>query len=307
MHLKYSLKLGQDKIALTQFFFIRCTVFQILLIVAFGASVAAQDTTKVVDVYLKGKEKITGRLISRDKDNVVVVTGKSDTVSVPQNNLLGIVSAGATSPIFYQSNFAYKYFISSSSIPAEKGAWHYSNQNLFFNSIHHGISKNLTAGFSVSTFVQFYAAPKIKYCFNPSGKYKIAINTQYMYMLDWTSNERSKYNYAFVQGLITKGNSENNVTLGAGKAVANTWVSIDYFVTLAFKRKISNRLSFISDNSLLTNKNNSAVAYLFSGGFRIEGKNHAFDLGVFTPPLSFNFSNVVIPIPFLSYSLKVNR
>ena len=159
----------------------------------------------------------------------------------------------------------------------------------------------------LSVFAQFYVSPKIKYCLNPDAKYKIALNAQYMHILDWTSTQLRTYTFSFAQALITKGNEENNVTLGFGKAIQNTWVSVDYFATLAFTKKLSNRLSFVSDNSLLTNGINDARAYLFSAGFKTIRKNHAFDFGIFTPPLSFNFSNVIIPIPFISYSLKLNN
>lgn len=160
----------------------------------------------------------------------------------------------------------------------------------------------------MSTFIDFYVAPKLKFCINPNAKYKVAINTQYIYIIDWHGNEKRKYNFTFVQGLITKGNEENNITLGVGQPLANDWLNINYFITLAFKKKLSNRLSFVSDNLLLTNKNsNTATTYIFSGGFRIDGKNHAFDFGIFTPPLNIGLQNVYIPIPFISYSLRVSR
>lgn len=286
------------------------TVLVISFVSSFDSVIAQNntpsDTTNLFDIYRKDKTKIRGKVISRDKEKTVIVTEKNDTISLLQSELLGVVLASNALPNTDKNNFAYKYFISSSSIPVQNNTWHYSNQNLFFNSVHYGISKKLTAGLSVSTFVQFYAAPKIKYCFNPDGKYKIAINAQYMRVVDWTSNEQRTYTFSFAQALITKGNDENNWTLGVGKAFQNTWVNIDYFGTLAFTKKLSYRLSFVSDNSVLSSSINSSLAYLFSAGFRIHRKNHAFDLGVFTPPLSFNFSNVVIPIPFISYSLRVN-
>lgn len=271
------------------------------------ASAQQADTTKLFDAYRRDKTKVRGKVISRDKEKTVIVTEKNDTISLLQSELPGVVLASNALPNTHKNNFAYKYFISCSAMPMQAKTWHYSNQDLFFNSVHYGFSKKLTAALSVSTFDQFYVAPKIKYCFNPDGKYKIALNAQYMRILDWTSNERKTYTFSFAQALITKGNDENNWTLGVGKAFQNTWVNIDYFGTLAFTKKLSNRLSFVSDNSVLSSSINSSLAYLFSAGFRIHRKSHAFDFGVFTPPLSFNFSNVVIPIPFISYSLKVNN
>lgn len=304
--------MGRDFINSTHFFspwylVFLFAIFSIVKISNGQSDHGVQDTVKRVDVYLRDKTKITGVIIWRDKDQTIVVTEKSDTIRVPKRDLLGVVPFNEKLQGQYKNIFAYKYFISNSSIPVEKGSWHYSNQDLFFNSVHYGVNKNLTAGLSVSAFIQFYAAPKIKYCLNPENKYKIALNAQYTHVLDWTSNERSTYTFTFAQVLITNGNEENNITVGLGKPIKNDWVSIDYFATLAFTKRISKRFSFISDNSLLTSSNNSAVAYLFSAGVRINRKNHAFDLGVFTPPLAFNFSNVIIPIPFLSYSLKLNN
>lgn len=305
-------KLSRDFTHSTQFFLSRQLVlfFAIVAMVKISNGQSAehtQDNSKRVDVYLRDKSKISGIVINRDKQQTAIVTEKSDTVLIAQNEILGIVPFNEKLKSIHKNIFAYKYFISSSSIPVEKGSWHFSNQDLFFNSVHYGVNKNLTAGLSVSTFIQFYAAPKIKYCLNPENKYKIALNAQYTHVLDWTSNERSTYTFAFAQVLITKGNEENNITVGLGEPIKNDWVSIDYFATLAFTKKISKRSSFISDNSLMKSSTSSAMAYLFSAGVRINRKNHAFDLGVFTPPLAFNFSNVIIPIPFLSYSLKLNN
>jgi len=312
MGVENQLKMGWGSVTPTHFFltrhFLSLLALMIIADLANGQSEAVkEDSSTRVDVYLKDKTKITGRVISRDKKQTIVVTDGYDTLQIPQGDLLAIVHFNEEPLIAHKNLFAYKYFISNSSIPVTKGLWHYSNQDIFFNSLHYGVNKNLTAGLSVSTFVQFYIAPKIKYCLNPDGKHKISINAQYMHLLDWTSSERRTYTFTFAQVLITKGNEENNITVGLGKPIKNDWVSIDYFATLAFTKKISKRSSFISDNSILTSSNNSAVAYLFSAGFRINRKKHAFDLGVFTPPLVFNFSNVIIPIPFLSYSLKLNN
>jgi|688.fasta_scaffold154343_2 hypothetical protein len=312
MQVRGFLKLGRDFINSTHFFspwhlVFLFAIFSIVKISNGQSDHGVQDTVKRVDVYLRDKTKITGVIIWRDKDQTIVVTEKSDTIRVPKRDLLGVVPFNEKLQGQYKNIFAYKYFISNSSIPVEKGSWHYSNQDLFFNSVHYGVNKNLTAGLSVSAFIQFYAAPKIKYCLNPENKYKIALNAQYTHVLDWTSNERSTYTFTFAQVLITNGNEENNITVGLGKPIKNDWVSIDYFATLAFTKKISKRSSFISDNSLMKSSTSSAMAYLFSAGVRINRKNHAFDLGVFTPPLAFNFSNVIIPIPFLSYSLKLNN
>ncbi|MCX8491185.1 MAG: hypothetical protein ORN54_08965 [Cyclobacteriaceae bacterium] len=312
MLLEGLIKWDRDRNITTHFFLPFHFVF--LWAILTGADVASaqnepvkQDTSRRVDIYRRDKTKITGWVISLDKTRTVLVTEKSDTIQIPQSDLLALVPFNEKLTITYKNLFAYKYFISSSSIPLEKRVWHYSNQGLFFNSVHYGVNKNLTAGLSVGTFIQFYAAPKIKYCLNPENKYKIALNAQYTHVLDWTSNERSTYTFAFAQVLITKGNEENNITVGLGEPIKNDWVSIDYFATLAFTKKISKRSSFISDNSLMKSSTSSAMAYLFSAGVRINRKNHAFDLGVFTPPLAFNFSNVIIPIPFLSYSLKLNN
>jgi hypothetical protein len=295
----------KSKTAWRGFAFLLCVVIQ---------SATAQDVrdssraNNEWDVYLNDHSKIRAKIISREKGQLKIVTQQEDTVTLTEDKLLGVVSAGDQLKKIHQTLFSHRYFISPSSIPAKLGAFYYSNQDLFFNSVHYGFSKRLTAGLTVAPFVQLYTIPKIKYCFNPEGRLKFAINAAYVHVYDyglWGEGGRQQ-GFGYMQALVTSGTADNNFTIGVGKAVINTWTNIDYIISFAWQKKLSGEVSFITDNNLLYSQKGS-FGYIVSAGFRVNSNYHSFDFSMVTLPREANRNDRIIPIPVISYSLQINK
>jgi len=297
-------------------------VVRLLILFVFSTTVALsqadtieKDTSVVrVQIFLKNGKKIEGFVLDKSREFLTFKTITSDTIQIASEQILGIVSVlqqkiiDLQLPIF-ENQFGYKYFLTHSAVPVTPKKWYYSNQYILFSNFNYGISKRLSAGMTCITFNPLALfSPKLKFTFNPDRKVKFAINAQYLYVRGWnSSNGYEGYNNGFFQAIVTSGSAQNNFTIGIGKFISQGGVEQGYIATLALVKKVSPKLSFITENNLLIGSKNSYTLGLLSAGMRFNRKNHAFDLGVLAPAIIGRPDIFAIPIPFISYNLRLSR
>lgn len=279
----------------------------------FGYTTVSAQTDSLhqkVTVYLKDGKKISGNLVSRNKSETVIVTKTSDTIFFAQAKVLAVVNEKTTAlpQNIFENQFEYRYFLFQSAVPVVKKRWNYSNQFILINNFNYGISNRLSAGVSFFTLdPSALVSPKMKFCFNPNSDIKFSISAQHLYIRIWTSDRGNVgYNLGYIQALLTKGNSQNNLTLGVGKFISQSGIQQGYIGTIALTKRISNKTSFITENNLLIGYDSRVTVGLLSAGVRFNRKMHAFDLGVFAPALIDNFQLSRIVLPFISYNLRIN-
>jgi hypothetical protein len=259
---------------------------------------------------LKDGSKLIGEIIDRDNESYKVKTTNFGIIKINNDQVVSFQLLDANvirnhSNYLYDNQFGHKYFILPSAIPVERNKLYYNNQFLSFSNFTYGISNRVSAGLSFFTFVPTsFISPSIKVTVNPKGSTKFALRGQYLFI-----NGNNKNNLGLIQAIVTRGTSQNNVTLAIGKFISDRRINEISLLTLGFAKKISSKLSFISENNFILGTNTvtaSGLGFgLLSGGLRFDRKMHAFDLGLYIPTSSIDKD--LFLIPYVGFNLKLNK
>ena len=275
--------------------------------------IAKQDTTVTsYEFTFKDGTKLVGQIVDQDKESYSIKTDNFGTIKVASIQVVSIILIGQKTnrPISssFDNQFGFKYFLFNSAIPVEPKKWFYTNQYLFFSNFSYGISKHISAGVSFFTFVPTsLISPHVKVTLNPTGKTKLAINGQYLFV-------RGSGNSGFFQALVTRGESQNNFTFGVGKFISDRGVDETVILTFAFVKKVGPKLSVISENNILVysgqpkvnSLSRSSNTYgLLSAGLRFDRRMHSFDLGLLVPTSGLD-TNINL-LPYIGFNLKLSR
>jgi hypothetical protein len=275
-----------------------------------------QDTTRANFEYiLKDGTKLIGQLIDQNRDGYIIKTANLGIVKLPLDQVVSVVLQGEkpvknkedNSTSYFQNQFGFKYFLINTGIPVEPKKLFYTNQYIFFSTFTYGFNKYVSGGISFFTFVPTaYFSPNLKVTINPDSKTKFAINGQY-----YTTRGS---NFGLVQGLLTSGDSQNNLTFGYSKILGDRGADEGSIVTFAFVKKVSPKLSVISENNIIipsTRSTSNSISSrgntigFLSAGLRFDRRMHAFDLGIWVP--TSGLDREVYTIPYLGFNVKLNK
>jgi hypothetical protein len=276
-----------------------------------------QDSTRVnFEFTLKDGTKLIGQLIDQNKEGYIIKTANLGIIKLPLNQVVSVILQGEKPTVknkedsptsSFINQFGFKYFLVNTGIPVEPKKLFYTNQYLFFSTFTYGFNKYISGGISFFTFVPTtYFSPNLKITVNPDSKTKFAINGQYYATRD--------SNFGLVQGLLTSGDSQNNFTFGYSKIISGRGAEDGSIVTFAFVKKVSPKLSVISENNIIIpltqpssnsiNSSGNAIGFL-SAGLRFDRSMHSFDLGVWVP--TSGLDRDVYTIPYIGFNLKLNK
>lgn len=265
------------------------------------------STASTYEFVLKDGTRIIGQLLDQSKESYIIKTPNFGTIKLANNQVSSMTlidQSGSKNPnsTTYENQFGFKYFIFPTAIPVEKKNWYYTNQYLFISNFTYGITKHLSASLSFFTFVPTsFLSPSIKITVNPDSKVKFAINGQYLFVRGTTNN-----NAVFLQGIITSGDQHNNFTFAVGKFVSNQGGDEGSIITIGFVKKVSPKLTVISENNILIGKNSTInTGGLLSAGLRFDRRTHSFDLGLLVPTSGLD-RNLNL-IPYLGFNLKLSK
>jgi hypothetical protein len=269
-----------------------------------------QDTTlSNYQFTLKDGTILVGILVDQNKESYIIKTINFGIIKIDSNQVMSIIlqdqkisKARTSSSGYYGNQFGFKYFLFPTAIPVEKNKWYYTNQYIAFSSFTYGINKRVSAGFTFFTFVPTsFLLPALKVTLNPNSKTKFAISGQYLYI-----RGNSNSNLGLVQAIITSGDAHNNFTLGVGKFISNRVTNDGAIVTFGFVKKVSPKLTAISENSILIGSNSNTTPFgLLSVGLRFDRRTHSFDLGLLAPT-SWLDRNIYL-IPYLGFNLRLTK
>lgn len=199
--------------------------------------------------------------------------------------------------------------VAPTAFSAEKSRVYYRNYYLYFNQFEYGLTDNWSvagnvyAGFFINAF-----SLSTKVSVPLSDRVRVALNAQYAGLRFLLSDGEG---IGYVQGLVTTGDQRNNTTYGLGWSVSGGDFSRNVVGTFGLVRKITPKLTFISENFALFGSgiNRSLdFAGILSGGVRFDRQRHAFDVAIYTPLLIEPGSKPIFAlIPFGSYHLRIGK
>lgn len=293
------------------------TYFTLMLALLVSAYSAGQeiktdtptDSLTVFEFTLKDGSKILGQLLDQNKEYYSIKSSNLGMMRLEVNNVVSVVRRSPETQLMedkssdaYQNQFGFKYFLISTAIPAEPKKWYYTNQYIFFSGFTYGISKRVSAGVSFFTFVPTtFFSPNIKVTINPNSKFKVAVGGQYYLVRDGGS-------FGLTQLLFSSGDAQNNFTFGYSGFISSKGDNTGSVITFGFVKKVSDKLSVISENNFIVPSDTSTRETLgfLSAGIRFNRRVHAFDLGVYVP--SSNLDNYTLSlIPYVGLNVKMSK
>jgi hypothetical protein len=193
---------------------------------------------------------------------------------------------------------------------AEAGKLYFRNYLLSLSQFEYGITDNWSVGTTFYTFLPtniFSLNTKVSF---PVGqRVRLGINAQYAALRFPSLFLGSDFaGIGYVQGLVTTGDRQNNATYGLGWSVSRGSFSRSVVGSFGIVRKVSPKLSFISENLIVFGGGVDGALAIISGGVRFDRRRHAFDLAVYLPTaFGPNVETTVILLPFASYHLRISK
>lgn len=264
---------------------------------------AAKPTYSVV---LKDGTQLRGELVRQDSAEAVIRTSNLGEVRVPSNQIVRIEQIGARAEgEGYPNLFPQTMRLAPTAFSAEKGRLYYRNYYLYISQFEYGVTDNWSVG---ATFYSFLPTNlfslNTKVSLPVSDRVRLGINAQYAAV----RFDNVLEGIGYVQGIVTTGDRQNNTTFGLGWSVSGGEVSRNVVGTFGLVRKVSPKLSFITENFVLIGSGNVDFVGVLSGGIRFDRRRHAFDLAAYIPLIiGRNITTPVTLIPFGSYHLRIGN
>ncbi|UFH52818.1 hypothetical protein [Spirosoma sp. KNUC1025] len=292
------------------------------LLVLLSVTVEAQDdyyqkktpTAQVKPTHiikLKDGTSIRGELIRQDSTEAVIRTNDLGMFRVRADQVVRVVQINAQAEDEYFPNlFPQTMRFTPTAYSAEKGRVYFRNYFLYFSQFEYGINDNWSVG---TTFFSFLPTTlfslNTKVSLPVSKRVRLGIAAQYVGLQGpdlFVGNTFADAGY--VQGIVTTGDRSNNTTFGLGWSISNGDLSSNVVGTFGIVRKVSPKLTFISENVVLFGSGIFDFVGALSGGIRFDRRRHAFDLAAYIPVvIGPRVSSVVTLIPYGSYHLRIGK
>lgn len=286
----------------------------VLFILIFGfTNLLGQETYsegEKVTIYMKDGNIFRG-VVSVQTDNELTLTSNKTLINLQKDEIRRVEQDVYEGKFAYRNSQDTRYFYSPTGIPIKKGKGYYQNIMLTSNFANYGVTKNFSVGGGFE-FLTLFSGVGGLYSFNTKFGFKITddlhggVGTLSLGIL---GEEMVTLGY----GVLTFGNSDNNLTIGSGAVIrkpgpgeSNQVIPIN----ISGIRRISDRVSLVSENYFIQSTGDYGGEKLFSEtiyigihGVRLMARRSAFDIGlIVVPAITQDFS---IPgIPYVGYAFS---
>ena len=265
------------------------------------------------EITLTDGTRLNAQVLSQDTSRLVVQTEALGTVYIPARQVVRMERLALTS----QSQTTSRNVVSSGSpnlfpqymnfLPtayqAEKGRVYFRNTSVYISQFDVGITDNWSIGTTFFTFVPIlFGSLSTKVSVPLGPRIRVGVQAQLLYgtLFDRTAST------GLIQGILSIGDSQNNVTVGLG-----TGTNADSFgqiASISVVRKIKPSLTFISENLLFIERYGVSLGKL-SAGLRFDRARHSFDLSANIPFGSDGIASgsTFFIFPSASYQVRLGR
>lgn len=283
------------------------TLFFSILNAVFGELIVLPtpplDTTKTYQVELMDGSEFIGTILKMDSTSLEMKTASLPSIHILLATLKKIklienkvVINGST--VVPNPNPT-RYFFAPSAFNLKKGEGYYQNTYLLLNSINFGLSDHFSIGASMeilSTFSTLGMEWSPIWLLTPKVGFEVVKNVNLGGGL-LLAGMGFKGGFQLAYGLVTYGNTENNVTV----AVSTGWMDGDYMqnppITINGMFRMGRRNAFITENWIIP-----GMGSLYSYGVRFFGSKISVDLGFLNN--KDIMEGILIGIPYVDFVVK---
>lgn len=263
-------------------------------------------------ISLSDGTTLSGQVLSQDSSRVVIKTNTIGTVYVPADRVLRMERGSIANNRSGQQNATKELYpnlfpqymtFTPTAYQAERGRVYYRNSMVYFNQFDVGITDNwsIGAGFSIFPLIPFgWVTTKLSVPLGPRAR----IGVQGQFFAGGLGDRIFYTNVSanFIQGILSLGDSQNNVTFGLGFNADKG--SSGQLLTVGFVKKVSAQVTFISENQLILGQSSDTTLKL-GGGVRLDRRRHSFDFSANVPVYIGRYSGLgATLIPWVSYQVR---
>jgi hypothetical protein len=271
----------------------------------------------VIVFTLKDGSIITGKIINRSKEAVVIQTVELGIISLPYNNIRNErefkdATVSETGTIWFKNPNSTRYLFAPSAFQLKKGEGYYQNIYGAGNAVNFGITDNITIGGGLmgplGAYVNVKAGVKLGEYVNLAGG---AIVGNALFPIDGHST-----GVGLGFGVVTIGNYDHNITLGSGYGVLNENGKVvqqkkPMYVVNGMAR-LGKKHAFVTENWIVNIQgdpfdrgihSSSHYETFFSYAFRFMGERSTLDAGFINTPALIE-KGWYIGIPYIGFVIR---
>ncbi len=267
---------------------------------------------KIYQITMNDGSVVSGTLISDTDREVVIQSGSMGEVRLEKSNIrsMAVVSASdqKTGGIWFANPNPSKYLLGSSAIPLEKKTGYYQNTWIFVNSACYAITNNISiaGGFEIASIMAGGEGPFV-FFINPKASFKIAENFYAGGNILYANTLRTVDDFgglATLNGFVTYGNTNNNITAAVGWGWADGEFSSKPLFSVSGMARVSKRIALVSENWILpmSPDDDKSIYGVFSYGIRFLGEKTSIDLAFINNPDIADW--LIIGIPWLDFTIN---
>jgi len=266
-------------------FGISCILFFLLFIIgqtiAFSQEKVSDNQSKRFVVTLKDGSTMQGLIVFEDAKEITLSTDNLGTVTIKKDQIKSMVlldSKNYRKGKYWFPNPNYSRYFIGPGIQLKKGDGYYQNVDLSVNTASYGITNFFSIGGGIELYSTlnghpiFLIMPKLG--FEVTKSLWVGGGILYVNALE-SIGDFGGLGIAYASA--TYGNTNNNITAGAGWGyVGNDWANKPTF-TLSGMTRLSRRFGLVTENWFVPTPDYYAI---FTYGVRFIGEKIAVDIGL---------------------------
>jgi hypothetical protein len=268
-------------------------------------AIRVADSTQVQVMRLRDGSSIVGRVTEIGPDTVRFVA-KAGALSIARADIVEVrevaTSALRSGEVWPANPNATRLLFAPTGRMLEKGEGYFNDTYLFLVSVHGGITSrfSLGGGMSVLPLDNFtdnalYIMPKVGVYASP--KLNVAVGGL-AGIVGGLVDDDVNATFGIVYAVGTAGSADASVSFGTGLAYAGGQFADRPVAMIGAEKRMSRRVSFVTENYLVPNDGVNAV---ISYGLRFFGEKLSADLAFWNAP----GNNIPFPgIPYVAFSVK---
>jgi hypothetical protein len=289
----------------------------IMFLVSFDLSAQQKIQGEVSPTYQVTHNEgsvVSGKLISDTDNEIVLQSGTMGNITILKANIKSMTAVSQadmkSGSIWFTNPNPTKYLLGSSAIPLKKNTGYYQNTWIFVNSGAYAFTNNfsVSGGFEIISIMAQGEGPFAFYI-NPKASFKVADNFYAGANVLYANTLRTIDDFgglATVNGFMTYGNTNNNLTAAIGWGWAEGEFSSKPLFTISGMTRVSRRIALVSENWIAPvsagEEDGTDLYGVYSYGVRFLGEKTSIDLAFINN--KDIAKSIVIGIPWLDFTIN---
>lgn len=263
------------------------------------------------EFQLADGSRLRGQLVRNDSAVYHIRTREGLDKQVSMSDIVRADLIGGTFRLVpsHPNGFPFRLHFMPTAYMPEKKRLYYQNALLIMSKVDVGVTRHWSvgAGFHNLRPHDFFTL-STKLGTKVTEKMRIGLQGQY---LSLRVSEQSNVRFTLVQGLVTVGGPERNITVGVGATLSEGGLGTSGVATIGYVRKVAPDLTLVNQNTIFIGESVDPQFTYLSGistfGLRFDRRRHAFDLAAMLPVYTVNRLIRTTVLPYGSYQIRIGR